>query len=284
MMTFRALLTKELRLRLRSERTVWVLVVYVILMGLLGWLVVQSNSNSTSTVAPGLLVYIFLSLLQTFLIVFTAPAYTATAINGEKERQTFDLLLCSRLTGFSLVLGKLTAGLINSLLLIAVVIPVFSMVFFFGGISLLDFLGAITVYFATALLVSALGLFFSTFTRRPALSTVVTYIICMIWISFPLWALFVWYAVTHQPPSSEQFRFLSIWNPFGAIISTYPGVLTNSFWSSVWPIPSWLVYVLVNLCVTMLLVLWSASAVRPRLYGRGAQRNVPKSSPEQVVA
>ena len=35
-MTFAALLTKELRLRLRRERSVWVIIVYLVVMGLLG--------------------------------------------------------------------------------------------------------------------------------------------------------------------------------------------------------------------------------------------------------
>jgi len=37
-MTFFVLLTKEMRLRMRQERTVWVMIVYVLLLGSLGWL------------------------------------------------------------------------------------------------------------------------------------------------------------------------------------------------------------------------------------------------------
>ena len=117
-MTFAALLTKELRLRLRRERTIWVLITYLLVMTLLGFLFISRtsayNSNSVSTLGLGL--YTLLVFVQLFLIMFITPAFTATSINGEKERQTFDLLLCSRLSAFELVACKLVAGLANAAL------------------------------------------------------------------------------------------------------------------------------------------------------------------------
>src|SRR6266581_1891289 len=106
-MTFAALLTKELRLRLRRERTIWVLITYLLVMTLLGFLFISRtniyNSNSVSTLGLGL--YTLLVFVQLFLIMFITPAFTATSINGEKERQTFDLLLCSLLSAFEAPAG-----------------------------------------------------------------------------------------------------------------------------------------------------------------------------------
>ena len=139
-MTFAALLTKELRLRLRRERSVWVIITYLLVMGLLGFGFLQRESAFSGGYQGYLLsqigvqLYTLLSFVQLFLIVFISPAFTSTAINGEKERQTFDLLLCSKLSSFSLLAGKLIAGLANALLLIAASIPLFSLVFFFGGV------------------------------------------------------------------------------------------------------------------------------------------------------
>jgi len=67
-------------------------------------------------------------------------------INGEKERQTFDMLICSRLSPAALIGGKLLSGLINALLLIASSIPLFSLVFFFGGISPLQAFEALVIF------------------------------------------------------------------------------------------------------------------------------------------
>src|SRR5215472_17539541 len=114
-MNFVALLTKELRLRLRRERTIWVIIAYILLMGSLGWVFINAANNTVNYAQGGLSsvgtnLYYMLSVLQLFLIIFISPAFTATVVNGEKERQTFDLLLCSRLSAFSLVSGKLLAG------------------------------------------------------------------------------------------------------------------------------------------------------------------------------
>ena len=44
-MTFVALLTKELRLRLRRERTIWVIIIYLLVMGLLGFLFISQSGS-----------------------------------------------------------------------------------------------------------------------------------------------------------------------------------------------------------------------------------------------
>ena len=159
-MTFLALLTKELRLRMRRERTIWVIIVYILLMGLLGWFFISSFNNGYGYNAynlsnVGTQLYTLLAMVQLFLILFITPAFTSTAMNGERERQTYDLLLCSRLSSFSLVSGKLVAGLANALLLIAASAPLFSLVFFFGGISPTQVLTALLVFVVTTFMVGS---------------------------------------------------------------------------------------------------------------------------------
>src|SRR5947209_3245929 len=176
-MTFVALLTKELRLRLRRERTIWVIIIYLLVMGLLGFLFIsQSGSYNSYTLSSlGRQLYTLLASVQLFLIMFITPAFTSTTINGEKERQTFDLLLCSRLSSLSLVSGKLVAGIANALLLIAASVPLFSLVFFFGGISPSQVASALLIFVVTAIMIGTFGLFCSTIVNRPAVSTAVAY-------------------------------------------------------------------------------------------------------------
>lgn len=193
-MTFSVLLTKELRLHVRRERTVWVVVAYILTLGLLGWLYINNSNHASSYPGSfgsslsrvGVALYSLLSLLQLFLIIFLTPAFTATTVNGEKERQTFDLLLCSRLSAFPLVAGKLLAGLMATLLLVAASVPLFSLVFFFGGVAPIQMVKALLVYGSTILLVGTFGTLCSTLFRRPAISTAITYMACLLWIGLPL--------------------------------------------------------------------------------------------------
>src|ERR1700716_910074 len=113
-MIFMALLTKEMRLRMRRERTIWLIVGYILLLGFISWLFVNAYSGTNTNgnwTGIGTNLYTFILIIQLLLIIFITPVFTATSINGEKERQTFDLLLCSRLSSSALVIGKLLAGL-----------------------------------------------------------------------------------------------------------------------------------------------------------------------------
>jgi len=242
-MTFFALLTKELRLRMRRERTIWVIIVYILLMGLLGWLsinhynTISGGYNSSGLSNIGLSLYYLLSQLQLLLIIFITPAFTATAVNGEKERQTFDLLLCSRLSALSLVTGKLLAGLMNALLLIAASAPLFSLVFFFGGVSPVQVLKALLVFVITAIFVGTFAMFCSTLLQRPAVSTAIAYMLCLLWIGTPLIISFIMFSssaasggvwvggtgvASRTFATSTQPTIMFMWNPVTALADTYP--------------------------------------------------------------
>ncbi len=271
-MTFFALLTKELRLRLRRERTMWVIIVYILLMGLLGWFYISRFSNingynSVSLSDAGVNLYILLSQVQLFLIMFITPAFTSTTINGEKERQTFDLLLCSRLSAFSLVSGKLVAGLVNAFLLIAASIPIFSLVFFFGGVAPAQIASALLVYIVTAIMVGTFGLFCSTIVSRPAVSTAVTYMSGVLWMIMPIIIYFIilasgGYQGTSQPP------ILFIWNPVLALLSTYPSSSNMFYRIGTMNVSPWIAYVILDVVATVVFFLLSLWTVKPNPVAR----------------
>lgn len=266
-MTFLALLTKELRLRMRRERTMWTIIIYLLLMGLLGWFFISrftsyNNYGGNGLSQVGLQLYFLLAQVQLFLIIFITPAFTATTINGEKERQTFDLLLCSRLSSFSLISGKLVAGLANAFLLIAASAPLFSLVFFFGGVSPTQLLSALLIYIMTAIMLGTLGLFCSTIFTRPAVSTAITYMTSVVWIILPFVLSFI--LLTSGGSSTNQFLFA--WNPAYALISTYtlgmPGYALNSI-----TIAPWIFYCLLDAIATVLFFALSMRTVKPRSIG-----------------
>ena len=266
-MTFAALLTKELRLRLRRERTIWVLITYLLVMTLLGFLFISRtsayNSNSVSTLGLGL--YTLLVFVQLFLIMFITPAFTATSINGEKERQTFDLLLCSRLSAFELVAGKLVAGLANALLLIAASIPLFSLVFFFGGVGPAQVFQATLVFVVTAIVVGTFGLFCSTLLKRPPVSIAIAYMFCVIWVITP-WLLSFLLQLSAPFNGSAQESYIFIGNPILAMISTFtfgvgPPIGTVSLFGT--SLAPWITYTIINLLLTIVLLLLSTWLVKP---------------------
>lgn len=269
-MIFLALLTKELRSRMRRERTIWVLIIYVLLMCVPGLLLISrmsdySNYSSDGFSALGTYLYILLSMIQLFLILFITPAYTSTTVNGEKERQTYDLLLCSQLTSLSLVGGKLVAGIVNALLLVAASIPLFSLVFFFGGVSPLQILLAMLIYTVTALLSGTYGLFCSTVFNRPALSTAITYVTGIVWIIVPPLSAYLWYLTNLQSqPSASTLKLFFAWNPIMALVSSYPtggGIPVIALGNIT--IAAWQAYILISLAATVFFFVLSLWTVKP---------------------
>ena len=277
-MTFTALLTKELRLRLRRERFVWLIIIYLLVMGILGFGFLQ-RANVFSGGYQGYLLsqigaqlYALLSFIQLFLIMFIAPAFTATAINGEKERQTFDLLLCSKLSAFSLLAGKLIAGLVNVLLLIAASIPLFSLVFFFGGVSPLQVLSTLIIFIMTAIVAGTFGLCCSTLMHRPTASTAVAYTFCAFWLfAYPVISVLT--LGGSIPVTSRWYiwiQWLNAWNPISALnsaVSSGLGTVSN-FTVFHLHLSSWVAFTLVSLVVTIILFLLSMAFVKPDPIGR----------------
>ena len=277
-MTFTALLTKELRLRLRRERFVWVIIIYLLVMGLLGFGFLQ-RANVFSGGYQGYLLsqigaqlYALLSFIQLFLIVFIAPAFTATAINGEKERQTFDLLLCSKLSAYSLLAGKLIAGLANVFLLIAASIPLFSLVFFFGGVSPLQVLSTLVIFIMTAIVAGTFSLFCSTLVHRTTASTAVAYTFCAFWLfAYPVVSILtLGSSLTSNSRWYIWIQWLNAWNPISALnsaMSSGQGGVGNFYLFRLHLAP-WIAFTLVSLVVTILLFLLSIVFVKPDPVGR----------------
>ena len=76
-----------------------------------------------------------LAPLQLALIFFMSAISAASNVSVEKDRQTFILLLMTRLTNSELVLGKLFASLLAMTVMSVTALPIFMLIVLFGGSS-----------------------------------------------------------------------------------------------------------------------------------------------------
>ena len=171
------IVAKEYRARMRTWRSPAAITVYVVLLGGIGWAVFSAIANNAfgGLQNYGQTLFTFLILFQVALLAFITPALTAGAISGERERQTIDLLFVTPLPAFSIIWGKLLASMSFVVLLLILSVPIFSLVFLFGGIELDQVVQAFTVTGVTALTLGLVGIAFSSFFRRSLLSTVAAY-------------------------------------------------------------------------------------------------------------
>lgn len=132
---------KDLTVTVRSMRMSWGLFAYeaaLTVAFLLALLVIQSASGYLGGGnVYTYLVYLFpvVAVAQVCIVALYMPIITASSISGEKERQTFDIMLTTCMSPFSIVFGKVTSAVVRILFFVAASLPIMSLSFVVGGLS-----------------------------------------------------------------------------------------------------------------------------------------------------
>lgn len=172
---------KELRGRMRGVRAFVVLSVYLGLMSAflaLLYLIYESASQRNGSAAAGevgRILFMGVVGIELMLIIFIAPAFTAGAITGERERLTYDLLKTTLLPSPSFVIGKLESALGYVLLLLLSAIPLQSIAFLFGGVTELELVLSLVILAVTAIALGTVGIYFSATASRTLAASVRAY-------------------------------------------------------------------------------------------------------------
>jgi len=222
------LIIKDAVSRMRSWRAPVILTIYLGLLGAFGYAsfvtaTVLQTSQRAGSAQIGASVFGALAFIQLSLVSLFAPALAAGAISGERERQTFDVLLVSRMTAVGIVWGKLIASVAFMLLLILSALPLFAAVFLFGGIDFEQFIVTQLLTVTTAVAIGAVSLFLSAVFRRTLPSTVVAYGVAFAGMIGTLVAglLFTFALMVRgagaSAPGGGDFHPLAFTNPFYAL-------------------------------------------------------------------
>jgi ABC-type transport system involved in multi-copper enzyme maturation permease subunit len=175
------IVAKEYRSRMRTWRSPLAMMIYILLVAGLGFAIFSSTAASINqfggqTANYGQILFEYLVVFQMILLTFITPALTAGAISSERERQTIDLLFVTRIPPFSIIWGKLLSSMSFVVLLLLLSVPIFSLVFLFGGIELDQVLYAFLITVIAALTLGVIGIAFSTWLRRSLAATVAAYV------------------------------------------------------------------------------------------------------------
>lgn len=172
-------LNKEFKLRFRSVKSFLGLLFYLLALGIIivGFIFLQSLSSTQGFVKPNQSreMFVIMSFLQLALILFVTPGLTAGVISSEREKQTLNILLTTTESSTSIILSKLASSISFLLLLIVASLPLYSIVFLYGGISPGQVLTTLGLYIFTIVVYGSLGVFFSTLIRKTIVSMVTTY-------------------------------------------------------------------------------------------------------------
>ncbi len=174
-------LRREAITTMRTWKTYGALVVFLAIsaIGAGFFIYVSMFQNYDLSFDPSLMVYLYvvLAAVQMGLVLLTAPAIAAGSISGERERQTLDLLLVTKMRPISIVMGKMLSSLAYVLLLVVSTMPVFAIAFYFGSISMLHVLQLMAFVLCSACMVGAISVYFSCKFKKTIVSIVLMYLV-----------------------------------------------------------------------------------------------------------
>lgn len=159
------------------------------------------------------------------LILFLVPAFTSSAIAGERERQTLLPLQVTLLSPLSIVGGKIAAALVFTVLLLVLSTPLLAISFLVGGVTVFDVIKAMLMLMVTALLVGSIGVAISSRVRRVVTATVLSYGVILLlcigsFVGLGVWAIVEEIVDNNPSPPKELIAM----NPFVATADVFdPG-------------------------------------------------------------
>ncbi len=172
----------ELRLRMRVGRAFVLLGVYVVFAALAVALPVWFTAWERSQWGGGMEATDLgrvglhaLTYVQLTLIFIALPAYGASTIAAEREKQTLEMLRATLLTPWDVVTGKLLSVLAFGAILLGTTVPVAAWCLLLGGVSPTEVLHVYVLLLVTAWWVSALGVLMSTHFTRAVGAIVASY-------------------------------------------------------------------------------------------------------------
>lgn len=172
-------LFNEWKMRMRSGRSPWMIFSYLLILGgiTLFYIFLETDGGTYYNPNDTRELFMMLSILQLGMIVFVVPGLTSGAISGERERQTLSILLTTNVSATRLILGKWLSSLSFMTFLVIATIPLYAIVFLYGGISPVQVVKVFGFYLITMFGIGSIGVLLSTVIKRTGISTVITYAI-----------------------------------------------------------------------------------------------------------
>jgi ABC-2 type transport system permease protein len=174
------ILAREVKERMRSLRAPIVVTVYLLVLGLIVFAAERLTSHDQgfapfALASIGRAVYHWMLFFMLMLVCFLVPAFTASSVAAERERQTLPLLQVTLLSPRQIVLGKFNSSMAFLMLLIVGTLPLVSVAFVLGGVTPLQVLRGYGMVILTGFTLGMIGLGLSANLRRPLGAIVLSY-------------------------------------------------------------------------------------------------------------
>ena len=148
------------------------LMISIALMGVVT-LILKARLSEGITLVPNMAAAV--AVLQVVLVVLVGPSMSAGSLCADRESSLWDLMRTSRLSSYTIVMGKLQASIVPLILLVTAMTPPMLLLTLFAEGLWPNVLRSLGVILMTMMFVVALGMFFSSMCRRTGVATAWTY-------------------------------------------------------------------------------------------------------------
>lgn len=182
-MIINPIVKKDLQVSSRSMRLAWGVFGYEAILAiafLLAVVVIQQDNSflyNNNNIYHSL-VYLFpvIAIVQVCIIALITPIITASSISGEKERQTFDVMLTTAMSPFSIVVGKVTSAVIRIMFYVVGSLPIMALSFVVGGLGWSTLFQYLLTVLILAIFSGSIGILCSAVCRRSITAVVLSFV------------------------------------------------------------------------------------------------------------
>ena len=121
--------------------------------------------------------YVVMAVVQAALLFSIVPSLSSTAICSEREKQTLDILLSTKLTPLQIIIGKISSSSLRVIILIISMMPLYAVGSLMGGIKISYILQLILFFIINTIFMASMGVFISTCVKTSKVSTTLTYLL-----------------------------------------------------------------------------------------------------------
>lgn len=240
-MRLNPIVKKDVRVQARSLKICLGVFFYELILALVfffAMFIIQQERRYSTTNIYSYMVWLYpiLSITQLVILGVVVPVRTASAISGEKERQTFDIMMTTSMTPFAVIMGKIMTAIMQSMFFVVASMPIMALPFIIGGISW-DYL---FWFLAISLLVSffsaSIGILCSSICRKSISAVILSYGFYLIFFLGTVLPCLI-YVLTNQsyygmssPPAysyGENWFLFLLLNPAVYLTEFYSRVMTG---------------------------------------------------------
>lgn len=234
-MMLNPIVKREIRVQSRSMRICWTVFAYEAVLAAVYFIamaVISTNSMyGTENIYSNLIwLYPVLSVTQIVILGMVVPIRTASAISGEKERQTFDIMMTTSMSCFSVIMGKVVTAIVQDMFFVAASMPIMALVFVIGGLPWSYLLWFFLLALLVSLFSASIGIFCSSVCARTITAVIMAYGLYLLFFAVPFLPLFL--ASYYQAFVDYNVSFDSLtWTALPLLVN--PGVYLFEFFSHV---------------------------------------------------